>query len=386
MTDSTVYNSGHNSTNYESVFDMYSQEELENAFNAKPTHASEISPSIQLPNSKNAKESSKVKSRIPSFIRSICNFKLSELVKSYALPARNCDRETLNKDKQNFLSEPGNRNKATNVKIPSSEGTQLDGIAIHPNINDTVNFREGEAQDQKWVVLFCPNSDGYESNLEFAKAHGNAVGANVLLFNYRGVGQSTGDAKCAKDLIQDGSSSVQFLLDKGVKPENIVLHGQSLGGGVAVRVAEEKKVNVISVRSFKSYKRAAVEVAAKYTHSRILGKVAGGLFVAYGWKLDAFKAWKKLPNENKAIMHHLEDNIINSNASLVKAVQKHDNELVEKNIVQLKASSEDAHNYSLATSLHDFKKLNDLTNNLLTPKTSSVEGHSQSPTPGGTLQ
>jgi len=62
------------------------------------------------------------------------------------------------------------------------------------------------------------------------------MGYSVLLYDYRGYGTSTG--KPTEDgLYLDGTSGYNWLLAEGWKPSQIILWGESLGGGVATELA-----------------------------------------------------------------------------------------------------------------------------------------------------
>ena len=68
-----------------------------------------------------------------------------------------------------------------------------------------------------------------------------AAGHGVLLVEYRGYGGNPGEPTEA-GLLADGRAAVAFLRGRGVKPDGIVLLGESLGSGVAVAMAAESPV------------------------------------------------------------------------------------------------------------------------------------------------
>lgn len=67
----------------------------------------------------------------------------------------------------------------------------------------------------------------------FAKA-----GYGVLLVEYRGYGGNPG-SPTEEGLYADGRAALAYLAEQGIGPERIVLFGESLGSGVAVRMASE---------------------------------------------------------------------------------------------------------------------------------------------------
>eukprot|EP00043_Microstomoeca_roanoka_P021719 m.255527 g.255527 ORF g.255527 m.255527 type:complete len:383 (-) comp19835_c0_seq1:133-1281(-) len=157
--------------------------------------------------------------------------------------ARLIDRETLLK---NALEASTPALQITRVSIPSSDGVQLDGAML------TI------AQARHWVIFCNANGVPFEQNLEFLPVYSSALPANVLTFNYRGVGASTGWPHRGHDLVRDGEAAVEFLLSKGVEPRHIIVHGHSLGGGVAAAVAHKyRDVKVIHDRTFRDMTTAA---------------------------------------------------------------------------------------------------------------------------------
>lgn len=65
------------------------------------------------------------------------------------------------------------------------------------------------------------------------------VGADVLIFDYRGYGDSPGDPS-EEGLARDARAAWKFATEvKKIEPRRLVLFGESLGGGVAIRLASE---------------------------------------------------------------------------------------------------------------------------------------------------
>ena len=64
-------------------------------------------------------------------------------------------------------------------------------------------------------------------------------GADVLIFDYRGYGDSPGEPS-EEGLARDARAVWRFATEtQQIKPQRIVFYGESLGGGVAVRLANE---------------------------------------------------------------------------------------------------------------------------------------------------
>lgn len=69
------------------------------------------------------------------------------------------------------------------------------------------------------------------------------AGADVLIFDYRGYGDSPGEP-CEEGLACDARAVWRFATEqKRIESRRIVLYGESLGGGVAVGLASELSIN-----------------------------------------------------------------------------------------------------------------------------------------------
>jgi fermentation-respiration switch protein FrsA (DUF1100 family) len=66
-------------------------------------------------------------------------------------------------------------------------------------------------------------------------------GYGVLMAEYRGYGGNPGTPSEA-GLVADGAAALDFLAAEGIAPCRIVIYGESLGSGVAVPLAAERKV------------------------------------------------------------------------------------------------------------------------------------------------
>jgi len=92
------------------------------------------------------------------------------------------------------------------------------------------------------TVIFCHGNAGNISNrLDTVNFYHNVMNCNLMIFDYSGYGKSggkVGEEACYKD-----SQEVYDYVVKSLKidPKNVVIHGRSLGGAVAVDLAVNKK-------------------------------------------------------------------------------------------------------------------------------------------------
>ncbi|WP_133130653.1 alpha/beta hydrolase [Legionella yabuuchiae] len=73
-------------------------------------------------------------------------------------------------------------------------------------------------------------------------------GYGVFLLEYRGYGGNPGQPT-EQGLYEDGRAAINYLLQQGVKPSRIVLFGESLGTGVATKIATEQQVCAVILQS-----------------------------------------------------------------------------------------------------------------------------------------
>lgn len=88
------------------------------------------------------------------------------------------------------------------------------------------------------VVYFCGNA-GHIGYRAFKVRRLLDAGFGTLLVGYRGYGGNPGRPTEA-GLYADGRAALRFLAGEGVPADRIVLYGESLGSGVAVRMAWEQ--------------------------------------------------------------------------------------------------------------------------------------------------
>ena len=109
--------------------------------------------------------------------------------------------------------------------------TAEDGVAIY------AWYRQAEA-GRATIVFFCGNAGHVGYRADKVRAYLDA-GLGMLLLSYRGYGGSAG-APSEQGLYADGRAALEFLDRRGVASERIVLYGESLGSGVATRIAAER--------------------------------------------------------------------------------------------------------------------------------------------------
>jgi uncharacterized protein len=124
--------------------------------------------------------------------------------------------------------------------IPFENGEQIHAwyFPAHP----------GQVQASDHAILVCHGNAGNISHrLELARLLLD-VGGSVLLFDYRGYGQSSGKPGEERSY-RDAQAAWHWLTQKGFAGTNIVAYGESLGGAVAAELAVREPLGGLILQS-----------------------------------------------------------------------------------------------------------------------------------------
>jgi hypothetical protein len=125
------------------------------------------------------------------------------------------------------------------ISFTATDGVEIHGWQVSADKSSTPRDGTANPKTGKPVVLyFCGNAGhrGYRID-EFSLLLD--AGADVVCFDYRGYGDNLGSPS-EETLASDARKIWDFLVDeRHVEPGSIVICGESLGGGVATRLAAE---------------------------------------------------------------------------------------------------------------------------------------------------
>jgi hypothetical protein len=112
----------------------------------------------------------------------------------------------------------------------------------------------------KFTILFSHGNGGNISYRTDIVELLNKAGPSVLIYDYEGYGASDGKPSLS-GICEDGLGAYKFLIEtKKVKPEQIILYGESLGAAVTTYLAERVVCRAIILQSgFASLRRIATE-------------------------------------------------------------------------------------------------------------------------------
>lgn len=105
------------------------------------------------------------------------------------------------------------------------------------------------AEHPRGALLYAHGNAGNISHRLDAIKLFHDQGLSVLIFDYRGYGQSTGEPG-EEGTYRDAEAAWQHLAaQRGIKPEQIVVFGESLGGAVAAHLAAQHKPGALILAS-----------------------------------------------------------------------------------------------------------------------------------------
>ncbi len=172
------------------------------------------------------------------------------------------------------------------VKIKTKDNIELSSWFHNKNINEYK------------TVLFLHGNAGSLENRIHKINHFKDIDINFLIIAWRGFSGNKGKPT-EQGLYEDARSAVRWLKTKGVKENNIIIYGESLGTGVAAEIAQNKNFAGIILESPFTSMIAAGKDKYPYLPVRLLLK-------------DKYESDKKIKNINIPIliMHGKVDNIV----------------------------------------------------------------------------
>ena len=195
---------------------------------------------------------------------------------------------------RNLLYHPGENNYSGDQLIVSVEKIK---IKTKDNIELLSWYHNKNIDDYKTILFLHGNAGSLENRIHKIN-HFKDMNVNFLLVAWRGFSGNKGKPT-EKNLYEDARSALQWLESKGIKENDIIIYGESLGTGVATEIAQNKNFAGIILESpFTSMIEAGKD---KYPY----------LPVKFLLK-DKYESEKKIKNIKSPIliMHGKVDNIV----------------------------------------------------------------------------
>lgn len=99
------------------------------------------------------------------------------------------------------------------------------------------------------LVYYHGNGEDADQNIQLGSHLRDCLHASILVFDYRGYGHSKG-TPFEKGIISDGIAAQNWVAEKmHLHPNEVILYGRSLGGGVAVAAAEQLGAKALILHS-----------------------------------------------------------------------------------------------------------------------------------------
>ena len=133
-----------------------------------------------------------------------------------------------------------------------------DGVRLHGWFIPAAPFRaslkgktlvRGPLASQNLTILFCHGNAGNISNRVDKAAVLHRLGLSVFLFDYRGFGKSEGSPS-EQGTYLDADAAYRYLTEtRKIPADRIVIHGESIGNGVAIETAVRHPSRALIVES-----------------------------------------------------------------------------------------------------------------------------------------
>lgn len=163
------------------------------------------------------------------------------------------------------------------------------GVRVHAWWCPTADWTPAQG-----AVLYCHgNAGNLSSRAASVRRWQERIGSGVLIFDYPGYGRSSGRPGEAGCYAAANACYDWLVHEKGVAPCDILLHGGSLGGAVAVELARRRPYRALVIlgtftsvpdmaRALYPWLPARPFIRNRFETLAKIGSTAGRVFVAHG--------------------------------------------------------------------------------------------------------
>jgi pimeloyl-ACP methyl ester carboxylesterase len=138
---------------------------------------------------------------------------------------------------------------ATNKPVQAIAGVPRENESIPTPSGNTLNGWYFKKQGSDCTILLSHGNAGSIADRVYLIDELLKCGASVFAYDYAGYGNSTGKPSL-EEICVDGESAYDFLIKQlHVAPDSVVIMGESLGTGVACRIAEHHQCRSLLLQS-----------------------------------------------------------------------------------------------------------------------------------------
>ncbi len=120
---------------------------------------------------------------------------------------------------------------------PADFNTPFSAVTIQNSAGESIDGWWIEQNKEAKTVLYLHGNGATLSMLAHVSRIFYDLGWNALIFDYRGYGKSSAAKLTEESVVADGLTAYGWLQDRGVKTEDMIIWGHSLGSAVAAQVA-----------------------------------------------------------------------------------------------------------------------------------------------------
>ena len=180
-----------------------------------------------------------------------------------------------------------------------TEPAEIEKVKITTNDKiDLIGWFYNQDLEKFKTILFFHGNAGSLENRTYKLNHFKNLNVNFLIIAWRGFNGNEGKPN-EMGLYADARSAIKWLSAKGIKEQNIILYGESLGTGVAVEVAQNKDY-------------AGVILESPFTSMVNMGKKHYPFFPVSLLLKDKFESYKKIKKVSVPVLvlHGKKDKIV----------------------------------------------------------------------------
>lgn len=134
------------------------------------------------------------------------------------------------------------------IATPAARGLAYDAVALRTSDGETLaGWWVPVGEPRGTVLLFHGNAGNISHRIDYL-AMFHRLGYSTLIIDYRGYGKSTGKPD-EEGTYRDAEASWNWLEARGIAARDIILFGESLGGGVATWLAVGRKPRALVLAS-----------------------------------------------------------------------------------------------------------------------------------------